>query len=190
MISQQSQKKSWRQSKWFYPLVALLVVLLALGVLEATNVTHFVHHTTSSKPTSNVRPSNSVDYSKATANDNAANDARKNSTNPAETLDNGPNAIGSAGPLGVIIVNARRSGTDVRVGNIINGTTSGTCTLSATQSGQPSPESVSAQVQQDVNTYDCGVMHITLPDTGTWQLKLTIVSGSNSASATTTVGAS
>lgn len=177
-----------RQRRWIYPLVALLAVVALLGILEATNVIHLVHHTPAPAPV--TRRPNSIDYSPAKASDNAANDTRKNSSNPADTLDNGPNANSSSGPLGITIVNARRSGTDVRVGNIVNGTTTGTCTLSATQSGQTSPTAVTAQVQLDVNNYDCGVMHISLPDTGAWQIKLTVASGSNSASATTTVGPS
>ncbi len=193
MVSLKSHKKSWRQRRWFYPLVTILAAFVVLGILEATNVTHLIHH----RPASNLTASskgqqpNSVNYSAANPNDNAANNERKSSSNPSTTLDNGPTTTNTApSPVGVIIVNARRSGTDVRVGNIVNGTTTGTCTLSATQAGQSSPAPVTAQVQQDVNSYDCGIMHISLPDTGTWQIKLTVTSGSNSGTATASVGAS
>lgn len=192
MVPRKSRMKSWHQRKWFFPLIAVFAVVIILGVLEATNVIHLVHQkaSPSSKTSGKVRPPNSVDYSAASPGDNAANNARKSSPNPAETLDNGPTASSSSNALSVIIVNTRRSGTDVRVGNIVNGTTTGTCTLSASQAGQTAPAPVTAPVQQDVNNYDCGVMHITLPDTGTWQVNLTVTSGSHSASATSSVGAS
>ena len=191
MVSHKSYKKSWRQRSWLYILLAILAGVVVLGILEATNVTHFLHRATPSSTTGTTgRQPNDINYSPANPNDNAANNDRKSSSNPSTTLDNGPTSSNPANSIGVIIVNARRSGTDVRVGNIVNGTTTGTCTLTATQAGQSSPTPVTAQVQQDVNNYDCGVMHITLTNTGTWQVKLTVTSGSSSGSATTSVGPS
>jgi len=169
-------------------LATLLVgVLVLAGSLIALHVRN-QHNNNIASDTAKNSHVNSVDYSPSKPNDNTANDTRKGSTNPAATLDNGPTASNTNNPLGVIILNTRRSDTDVRVGNLVNGTTSGTCTLSATQAGQASPTPVQAQVQLDVNNYDCGVMHITLPDTGTWQVKLTVTSGPNTTSAETNVG--
>lgn len=171
-------------------LLALLVAVLLVGGIFLVSLRHHLNTEGISKNGSSSKPVNKINYSPSTSQDNASNESRKTSSNPAETLDNGPSANNPNIPLGVIIINTRRSGTDVRVGNMVTGTTSGTCTLSASQTGQTSPAPVTAPVSPDVNNYDCGVMHIALPDSGTWQLKLTVTSGSNSASATSTVGAS
>lgn len=168
-------------------LLSALVALVTLLLVGSYILHRHLSSAPLSVPPAVTRPQAATNYSAATPQDNAANDARKSSPNPAETLNDGPTASSSVNPLGVIITNARRAGTDVRVGNIITGTTTGTCSLSATQAGQTAPAPVVAHVQQDVNNYDCGVMHITLPNIGTWQVKLTVTSGSNSASATTNV---
>lgn len=182
-----TSKRSKRNRRVLLPALLVVIVLLIVGgyILH-----RHLSSATSTTPSTSAHPQNTIDYSPAKPEDNAANSARKSSSNPAATLDNGPTASGSSNPLGVIIVNARRTGTDVRVGNIVTGTTTGTCSLSATQTGQTPPAPVTAQVKQDVNNYDCGVMHIALPNTGTWQVKLTVTSGSNSASATTKVESS
>ena len=183
----QSKKKSSNRLRYVLLSTLLVVVLVLAGGLVALHARSGHNKNIESNAAKNSHV-NSVDYSPSKPNDNTANDTRKGSTNPAATLDNGPTASNTNNPLGVIILNTRRSGTDVRVGNLVSGTTSGTCTLSATQAGQASPTPVQAQVQLDVNNYDCGVMHITLPDTGTWQVKLTVASGSNTASAETSIG--
>lgn len=172
---------------------ALIVLLLASG-LGVAYVNHSDHNSTKTKDTSDVRPENSVDYSPSSPSDSSENNTRKSNPTPASTLDSGPTqSSGSNATYSVQITGANltSNNTNVHVGTLVSGVTSGSCTLTATQ-GSQTVNLQSSNVQQDVNQYDCGVYNIAttqFPSSGSWKLTLTVASNgvSNSDSATVNI---
>ena len=182
--------RSKRYRKLLLPL-ALGALILAAGFFIIRN-----HNNTpaSSSTSSNTLPTvapKKIDNSPARPSDNTANETRKSSSSDSPTLNN---SGATSGNLSVTISNARvitdSSGDKfVHVGNLVNGASSGTCTLTATKTGQPKVTDTGT-VQLDGNTYDCGVFNTPtskFPSSGTWNLTLTVTSGSSSGSATSTV---
>lgn len=168
------------------PLVLLMVTVITV---LAGGAFFWYHHMNTNQNAQNSsklatnRSVDSVDYGPSSAGDNAANNTRKSSPSPAITLNNGPTATSDSN-LSAQIVNASVDNGNIHIGTLVNGATSGTCTIIATQ-GQTTITLATIAVQQDVNNYDCGGGAINVPtsqlspQSGTWQLKLTVVSGSS-----------
>lgn len=174
-----------------YRLVTVTVVAACLVIGGVLIYKHFnnpasVNTTSASK----VRPTNSVSYSAAPSADNNANNERKSSSSPAQTLNNGSVSQTSSSPTySIQITNATVSNNNLHVGDVVSGITSGSCTLTASQTGQSTIQLATSSVHQDVNYYDCGVFNIatsTFPTSGSWNVTLTVIyngeSASNSAS--------
>lgn len=166
--------------------IATVIILVLLGL-------YFWHtHQNKSKATNNpaagstVNPNNSIDYSPAPKADNNANDSRKSSGNPTSTIDTYQAPANS----GTFSVSISRAGVDsssqnLQVATLINGVSSGTCTLNVHQAGQQTV-SKSESVVLQVNSYVCPVMNIPLsqfPNKGSWNVTVTVESNSKTVSA-------
>lgn len=173
--------------KRLYASLAAAVVILLLAV-GAWGVSHYhkasqqVKNTQATLPkTVNQRPSNS--------SDNAANDQRKENPSPSTTLDNGTSSSPSP-TFSANIVSANVSNGNLHVGTMVTGATSGTCTLTASKSGQQSVSLISSKVIQDVNSYDCGIINIAtskFPSSESWKLTLTVTNGGSPATDSTNI---
>jgi len=148
-------------------------------VLEKTHVINLYHKTTP-RVSATTKPTSSIDYSPATANDNANNDQIKKNS-----LGDTPQSQ----PLNVTITRLTQN-PDTKtliVRALVEGASTGTCTLEFSQSNNPPQLTRQAQISQQNNIFICNGYDIPqseLPGTGTWSVKLTINDGSNSAFAT------
>lgn len=112
--------------------------------------------------------------------DNDFNNTRKSSPTPAQTLDNGPTASSSTKPN--ISLTVTRAGTfdgSLEVGTLVNGATTGTCTLDVSQTGQQTITQ-SEQVALSNNSYTCPVFNVPLsqfPNQNDWNVSVTLTSG-------------
>lgn len=187
-----SVKKTRTRSKWHWklllPLVLVVVLMIGGGLFLLTHrhKNTAVTGTSQTNQTSGVHSQNTIDYSPAKPADNATNEDRKSSDSPSSTLTGGSSSSSSTSAVSVIITNTSHSGNTVSVRNQVEGVTSGTCTATASQSGQANVVQNST-VGQDVNLYDCGVIQLNLPAGGTWNITLSVTSGSAHGSASTTV---
>lgn len=177
------QNQKFKNRKvWYF---ALPIVLLVIA-----GVAYFAYRHYSAKHiASDTKPYHTTTYAPASPGDNTANNERKSSPNPAQTLDNGPTASTTPASFYVKILSANVSSTNVHVGSLVSGVTTGTCTLTATKSGAQTV-TVTANVQQDVNNYDCGALNIPTSNfstSGTWTLTLTVTNGSQHTSDTRTI---
>jgi hypothetical protein len=166
----------------------LLPIILAVVMLAGVGVGLYYHNM---KPTSitntNVKAKTQAAY-------NAPNEARKNSSTPATTLDNGSTAPKTSSPAAftvqIVSSNIDDNDTNLHVGTMVNNTTGGSCTLTASQTGQTTLQLGTSSVQQDVNSYDCGVFNIPtskFPVSGSWQIKLSVTNNGSEASDTASV---
>lgn len=186
---QQNRPRKTPASRSRTPLVValILLVLLAGAVLLV-----YRHHQNSTNAARAAAASNSAAKNAAPAADNSSNENRKASSSPSSTLDTGGSSTSSSSPasFSVQIVNANVNNGNLHIGTLVNGITSGTCTLTASQSGQSTLQLGSSSVSQDVNNYDCGVFNIatsTFPTGGNWKIILTVSSNGASNSSNTTV---
>lgn len=170
------------------PLVIAAVLLLVLAIGAGA----WAYKRSSDAPKVGTTISgSSVDLSPATKEDNEAGDIRKSSPDPDKTLNDGSSDenIPFATTLNVNVVSNGDGSRVIHAGTIVNGTTTGKCTLTLSQTGQQSVVRT-ADVQQNVNTYDCGVFNIAtsdLPASGQWKLTLTVAKDGKQASDNATV---
>jgi uncharacterized protein YxeA len=177
-------------ASWRNPLLSALLSILVLASIGYG--AYYWHTKNVDNKNSGVAPVNTVNYSKAPSADNNANNQRKGSSTPATTLDNGGsiNSSSSSATFTVQIVSSNVNNGNVHIGNIVSGVTTGNCILTASQQGQNTLQLGSSSVHQDINNYDCGVFNIptsSFTSSGNWQIKLTVTSGSSSASGTSVV---
>jgi len=175
-------KQTSRRWPYWWPLL-VVVVLLAIGGW-------FLWHKPAHKATATSQTSAKVDLSPATKADNSANNARKGSTNAGSTLDSGSSAASQPASFTAQIVSANVNNGNLHVGTQVSGTTTGSCSLTASKEGQTSLQLGSSSVHQDVNTYDCGVFNIAtskFPTGGSWAITLTVTSNGASNSNSVTV---
>jgi hypothetical protein len=152
-------------------------VLLILGM----GVAYWHSRKQSSPPsTTNTSPnSQNIDYSPATKADNAPNEARKGSSTPSSTLNNYQSPP-NTGDFSLTITRASVVSIDqsLEVAAIVNGVTSGSCTLNVHKSGE-NTVSRTENVALQVNSYVCPVIKIPLSDfssRGDWNVSLTVTS--------------
>ncbi|MGH7237018.1 MAG: hypothetical protein ACREGF_00595 [Candidatus Saccharimonadales bacterium] len=170
------------------PIVAVLIIVAGLAY-------YFVHQNSVNSTKNKARPTNSINYGPSKPGDNAANDTRKsNPPSAAQTLNNGPTQSSPSNPtapanpagIGVTVTEAYVNGSNLTVGTQVSGTTTGTCTISVSQSGQQSitaTESVSLPPHS--NYYTCPVFNLPLsqfPNRGKWNVNVSVTSGSSTAS--------
>lgn len=163
-------------------LLAAVLVLLLVGGAYA-----LYHQHQSPKPNvSNPKTtSNPVSTKPSSPADNKPNEDRKTG-NQASTLDSSTDTTAS---FSVKIVSTSVNGGNLHVGNQVFGTTSGSCTLTATKSNQ-TLQLATSSVHQDVNSYDCGAFNVStskFPSGGSWQLKLSVTADGATASDLATV---
>ena len=168
----------------------LLVLGAVLLLIIAAGVGAWALQRDTSPKTGKTVSGGTVDLSAASEEDNEANDTRKSSSDPEKTLNT--NSSEETVPFATTInANVITDSNDMRiihVGTLVNGITSGTCTLTLTQ-GQQS-RTRTANVQLNSNNYDCGVFNIAaneLPSSGEWKLTLTVSNNGKEASSNATV---
>lgn len=169
-----------------YPRKSILssLLLIALAVVFFALVAHAHNQKSNSSPsTSGAATSNShtINYSPAPSSDNAASENAK-STNPSSSS-TGDNP--DSNNVTITLSATPRGNKQVHVSGLISGLTSGTCTLTASQSGQSNVVQT-APVQLDVNSYDC-IFNPTFPTTGSWNLSVVVSGGGQHATATKAV---
>lgn len=161
------------------------LLLLAAGTIYAMHP-RSQHPATSSSPTQSAstsdqtRSPNSVDYSPPSSSDSQASDQAKSSaSNPTSTpstlavkITRAANATASDGSQTVV------------VGSQVSGTSSGSCTLVASQAGQTNV-SLTNTVTLQATSYVCPnfvIPYSSFPSGGDWHFTLTLTSGSQTAS--------
>ena len=192
------KKKSLFSSKSSNRYLLKLVAILCLVIIVVVAIVLFVNwkHTNTSKlsSTSNSKPNTSI--STDHINDTPAPSADNNSSESAKSFGTSNTKSGSSGSgsnsssFSDQIVSANVSNGNLHVGTAVYGTTSGNCTLTASQSSQATLTLGSSIVKQDVNYYDCGAFNIptsTFPSSGVWELTLTVSVNDTNASNSTTV---
>jgi hypothetical protein len=169
-----------------------IFIIVLLVIIVALLLGGYLHHRHDDSLASEKATSTKLHFSAAPPADNNPNDSRKTSSTPAPTLSTpttGSSTTDSASYT-VQILNANVNDGNIHIGTQVNGTTTGTCTLTATQSGQSTLQLGSSSVAQDVNSYDCGVFNIPtskFPSSGNWQLILTVTNNATQASGNYTV---
>jgi hypothetical protein len=159
-----------------------LTVLAVIAVAVAATILIIKHSDSSNKEPFATH---------STAADNDLNNARKKSSSPAQTLDNGPTLSSGSSSSGnttsttsptLTITRAGVDDNSLEIGTLVNGATSGTCTLSVSQAGQKSITAAGQVVLQN-NSYSCPVFNIPtnqFPNQGDWNVSVTLTSGSTS----------
>jgi hypothetical protein len=184
-----NKKNTHKYGIWIVALV--LVVALAGGGYWLTKKTD-----TSANFVNSDQKKSGINYSPAQPSDNSSNENRKSSPNPSTTLNDGGSKTSSGSSttttgasFSVQLVSSNVNNGNVHVGTLVNGATTGDCTLTVSQSGQTSITRTST-VAQDVNDYDCGAFNIPtsdFPSSGTWNLNLTVISNGVQESDTSSV---
>jgi cytoskeletal protein RodZ len=171
------------------PLTILIAVVVLVGLIGGTyliiQAKHPAQESSATKQDSSVYPS-------ALPQDNNDNNTRKSSpSSAAQTLDNGPSVTSSTANTGNISVTITRvaiTNSALVVGTLVDGTTSGTCTLSVSQTGQQTITSTNTVVQQN-NAYACPNFNVPInqfPNQGNWNVSISLTSGG--ATVTNTYG--
>ncbi len=158
-------------------------------VIIIGGLVYWHHHSNSNKgivsppQASTKSPTSKNNYSAAPAADNNANNDRKGSSSPSSTLEN-YQPPPDTGSFSVSITRANTDSTDLQVATLINGATSGSCTLNVYQAGQTTI-SQSEDVVLQVNSYVCPVFNVPLsqfPNHGQWNVSVTVTSNSKTVS--------
>lgn len=177
---------TFRPKRWLVLLSPLILILLAGGFVIA----HHIRATSIKPPTAVAAKSlTAINYAPASADDNKSNDARKGNSAVTPTIASNPTAPGTTGTtpsLSVIITSAsaQTDAQNVHVGNLVEGATQGSCTLTSTMAGQADLVRTST-VKQDVNNYSCGVFNIPFrdfPQNGNWKISLSLSNNGRQAS--------
>jgi cytoskeletal protein RodZ len=158
-----------------------LTLLITLLISGGGIALWWHYHKPAQVSVTNTAASSTINYSPSKPSDNAANNARKTTSTPASTLDNGATTTAPA-PFSVSVTRAGVVGSDLQVGTLVNGATSGGCTLNVSQSGQQTVSQTST-IQQQNNAYSCPVFNIPLsifPNKGNWNVSVVVTSGSES----------
>ena len=163
---------------------AVLSYGIPIFVIAVIAVLILGHHTSLHKGAS--LPKNIATQS--SGSDNNANNNRKSSTAPAQTLNQGPTssppAPTSSSSAVVTITRAGVINSSLQVGTLLGGVTSGTCTLTVSQTGEQSITETDSVTLQN-NSYVCPVFNVPLnkfPNNGLWNVSVSV---STSGSVTT-----
>jgi hypothetical protein len=152
-------------------LIALLLIAGGIGLWDYHN-----HHKSSSTTALDTSSKSTINYSPSTPSDNAANNARKNTSTPTTTLDNG--AAISTVPLSITVTRAGVISSDLEIGTLVNGATTGSCTVYVSQNGQQTVTQTE-QIQLQNNAYTCPVFNLPLsdfPNADNWNVSATVTS--------------
>lgn len=190
MIRTQKRARLIQRPLVIVGIVAVLIVIGGfLGYKHHQDTVRAAATAAKAKAEATVKPTNTVDYSPARASDNAANEQRKDNPSQASpTLNNGPTSSSPSQSVSVTItrVGKDQSGQNLQVASLVEGATSGICTITASRQGQPS---VTRQVsiEQQANAYACPVVNIPLsdfPEKGAWNVSASVTSGGQTKTTT------
>ena len=158
------------------------IVLIILGVVVLAGAAYGLRNI-GNKTTSSNNYSNSINNSPGTKADNSPNNSRKSSppSSGAQTLIGQPtyskgSTTTTQSSASVIVTRVNVGSSTLQVGTVVSGITSGTCQLTATQSGQ-SPVTASSNVTQQNNGYMCSVFNVPLsnfPNKGNWNISVSV----------------
>lgn len=178
-VSQSQNKK--KISRHTVIVVSLVALVLLVGgstyALTRPSSSNNSQTSTGNKASTNpeVKPPNSVDYTPPSTSDSQISDQTKQDTTPSSTPSSTISVlITRAGN----IQDAQGNNTAVVVGSLVQGATSGTCTLMATQSGQTSVVQTNTVTTQ-ANSYACPnftIPYSSFPTGGPWKFTLTLSS--------------
>lgn len=175
--SSKTKQKSTKRTYTLIGIVLLVVALLIAGILLYRNNNQQDAKITSTKPESSNFSTTPLDATQT----NEPNNDRKNSDTVSSTLEN-TSTPSSTSAVRVTIT--RVSTNPSKVATLVNGATSGTCSLLATKSGQQNV-TASSTVALNTNTYqyDCGQFGITANqfDGGGWTITVSVDSPSGKA---------
>ncbi len=177
-------KKGTRTRTVIYIIVPLL--LLFTGMATWYSLRHRVPSPTTSPAQSDTqRPEvNKIDYSPAKESDNIANENAKEQLTTSGT-DSGSASTNS---VTVTITTAKQQDDTVLIRTLIEGATSGTCTLTASKPGQTSLTR-SAPVTTQAHYALCqgfNIAAIDFPTSGTWTIQASLSTEKGSTSSKTT----
>lgn len=183
MVYNQFHSRSSRRPLIIIGIAVLLIVIGSIALYKHHEDDIQVAKTAAleAKAKAVVKPTNTVDYSAPKSSDNAANEQRKdNPSQAATTLNNGPTMRSTTPEPSITITRAGKDpgGQNLQVASLVEGATSGTCTITATKQGQ-SPVSRQVMIEQQGNSYTCPVVNIPLsdfPEKGNWNITASISS--------------
>lgn len=173
-----------KNTKLRYAILAIIIALL----LALAGVWYFVKHNpkdSSVDPVSSSTPrpeENKVDYSPARESDNIAEGDAK------EQLANGDNENSSNDSLAVTITSVQQQDKTILIRTLVDGTTSGTCTMTASKAGSTSitrTAPVGAQASYAL-CQGFNVASSDFPDSGTWTIQVALTTDKGSANSKTT----
>lgn len=179
-----------RRLSWPLGIPIIIVVLAVLGIAGYGIHHHFEKKkATLTSVSSETKPT--INYKPAPPADNNDNQERKVSSAPSPTLGSTTGTSQTTpGSYTVQIVSTNVSSSNVHVGTLVSGTSTGNCTLTGSQTGQSTLQLGTSTVRMDVNSYDCGVFNIPtsmFPTSGVWKLTLTVTSNGSSSSGSANV---
>jgi hypothetical protein len=167
-----------RKSKKFLGIAVLVIAVIVAGSFITYRLTR----------TDKTVPLPAGVSTKSSPADNNLNNQRKASSSPASTLDNGATTSKTQTSSTNATITITRAGVvdnNLQVGSLVSGTTSGTCTLSAQQSGQTTITQTN-QVTLENNSYACPVFNIPLssfPNQGNWNVSIALTTNGSTVSA-------
>lgn len=152
-----------------------------------------------------IRPENTVDYSKSSKSDNTSSENRKsnNSTATSSSDSNGAasnskdsnstatssgtsDSSSTPANFSVTVTGVNQNGSNEIVSTLVNGVTSGTCTVKFTKSGQPDVTATN-QLTQNTNTYACPNFTISydqFPVGGEWSASVSVTNNGKTVTGT------
>ncbi len=169
-MNRTTNKKPIKQKLSRIPLLLPVIIII---LLAGSGLAYWKYHKKPAPTPAAATANNTVNYSPSTPSDNTANNARKGSTSANSTL-NGR----SSSPLSVTVTRAGVVGGQLQVGTLVEGTTSGTCTLNISQTGQQTITRT-ATIQQQNNVYSCPVFYVPtsqFPNQGSWNVSVSVTS--------------
>ncbi len=161
-----------------YVMATIIILIILLAALFYLLIRH--NDSISDLPT-NVR---ATSY----PSENSLNNQRKTSNNPSNTLNNGPSNTGNTtinnSPVSATlsITRAGVQNSNLQVGTLVSGATTGTCVLTLSQTGQTDIKSTNTLVLEN-NTYSCPVFNVPLtsfPNKGLWNVSITLYNNNTS----------
>jgi hypothetical protein len=163
----------------------IAIILIAVATKIGFSMLHksTINTPSSQKPGTPARAVNSVDYSKSSQQDNALNEQRKSNTASAgQTLDSNTNKSTSNSNMSITITRAGVVSGTLQVGTLVDGASTGTCTLNLSQSGQRAVTQTKT-VEQENNTYACPVFNVPTSQLtkGAWSVSVTLTTNGRTA---------
>lgn len=187
-MNSNKQKYTKKSPKKLIVLIGIIILVAGAGTAAYLYHRHQSQkNDTAANSGNGIRPQNTIDYSPGTPQDNKGNEDRKD--NPGSTtggtLDSSPVPTNE---FSVTITGANPDATNrvVRVGTIVEGTTSGDCVLTLSQSGQHDV-TFSNSVTLQNNSYVCPVFTVpydSIPASGDWNVKVTLTKDNKQATGT------